>query len=345
MKNHLQNTEISALCKSIAMMLSAGVTASEAVDILFEDCEDGLVKDSLKKLADDMTLTGSLGKAAQNTDIFPPYAAGIIDVGESSGRLEEVLESLSLYYERRETISARVKAALTYPILLLVLMCGVLLLLVTWVLPVFIRVYEDMAGTLSGSSYAYVSFAQTLALVCLLLVFVLCFALLLGAALYKTEKGKPFVLRFLEILPLSKGAMHAGAVSALCDTISVLLRSGFDEDTAMRKASSLVTHQTLSMQCNNVINELEGGTSLAKSFFDHKILSPVYGRILLSASRSGNLSEAMFSLAKTTGEEAQDATMRLIEAIEPLLTGFLTICVGTALLCVMLPLIGILGSL
>ena len=127
--------------------------------------------------------------------------------------------------------------------------------------------------------------------------------------------------------------------------ISTFLSSGMDTDTAMEEAILLVSHPELKTTVQKAFSQMQEGKSLSQAFYDQGIYPPLYGRMLLSASRSGQTEEMLVQLAEVTGADAEEQIQQLIASIEPVMTGFLTVSVGLTLLSIMLPLAGMLSAI
>jgi type IV pilus assembly protein PilC len=174
---------------------------------------------------------------------------------------------------------------------------------------------------------------------------VLSVAVLVCFAMYRTESGKKKLYEMLQKLPATKGAVLQLEVSRLIDGLSTFLSSGMDTDTAMEEAARVVTHPVLKGKVDQITQEMQEGKGLAQALYDHKILPPLYGRMLLSSARSGQLEPLLNKLADVTEMDAEQQIQRLISALEPTLTGCLTVSVGVTLLSIMLPLAGMLSAI
>ena len=118
-----------------------------------------------------------------------------------------------------------------------------------------------------------------------------------------------------------------------------------DTDTAMERASDMVRHRALRAQLESCRRQMLEGRSLAQAIYDNRVFEPLYARMLMSGARSGNLDQVLARLAQVFSEDANMRMGRIIDSVEPVLAGFLTVSVGITLLAVMLPLIGILTSI
>ena len=342
----LSEEQISVFCRSLAMMLRSGVTMQEAVELFVQDGDDAspLLHSTAQQMEKALGEGQSFAQTARDTGAFPEYALGVFSMAELSGRLDEVLDRLADYYDRQHALNERLRSTLTYPVALLLMMCGVLSVLVFSVLPMFVRVYNSLTGSLAASSYAYVLAASLIGRVSLVLAVAVSAVLLVLAVMLHTQKGREKLNGPMERSRFTRKAARQLAVSQMADTVSAMLGSGAEEDSALEQCIRQTSHTGLRTALHACRSDMQQGTGMAQAFLRHKGLPPLYARMLQGRSESGSLPAAMESVALRMGQEAENALCRLIDDIEPVLIGFLTVSVGFTLLSVMLPLLGILSA-
>ena len=148
-----------------------------------------------------------------------------------------------------------------------------------------------------------------------------------------------------EKLPFTSAAARRLAEAQFTTALATFTASGMDTDTAMERASDMVRHRALRAQLESCRRQMLEGRSLAQAVYDNRVFEPLYARMLMSGARSGNLDQVLARLAQVFSEDANMRMGRIIDSVEPVLAGFLTVSVGVTLLAVMLPLIGILTSI
>lgn len=342
----LSEEQISVFCRSLAMMLRSGVTMQEAVELFVQDGDDAspLLHSTAQQMEKALGEGQSFAQTARDTGAFPEYTLGVFSMAELSGRLDEVLDRLADYYDRQHALNERLRSTLTYPVALLLMMCCVLSVLVFSVLPMFVRVYNSLTGSLAASSYAYVLAASLIGRVSLVLAVAVSAVLLVLAVMLHTQKGREKLNGPMERSRFTRQAARQLAVSQMADTVSTMLASGAEEDSALEQCIRQTSHTGLRTALQACRSDMQQGTGMAQAFLRHKVLPPLYARMLQGGSESGSLPAAMESVALRMGQEAENALCRLIDDIEPVLIGFLTVSVGFTLLSVMLPLLGILSA-
>lgn len=338
----LSHEALSIFCGSMAAMLRSGFTPDRAAAIFAEDAS-GAAEQAAPAMHDAMNLGSTFADAAEETGVFPEYALGVFRTAELSGRLDEALDRLADYYQRQHNLMIRLQNTLTYPVALLLMMCMVLAVLVFQVLPMFERVYESLTGSLAASSYAYVLGAAAISRVGLAVACCAGILLLVLAVALRFPGAREALRGPMERSVLTRKASWLLAESALLDTMSTLLSSGMEPEGAMELSLRLTQHRKLKAALEGCMENVRQGQDLAQTLCG-PVLTGLSGRMLLSGSQSGNLGKTMAELSARLGAEADEALEKLIDGVEPVLIGFLTICVGLTLVSVMLPLLGILGA-
>lgn len=347
-QQYLDSSAISAFCSSVATMLGAGVQLDETVQMLAENREKSSFKNTCDKVYGKLIRGCSMADAMEASASFPPYAVNMVRVGEQAGRTERVLRSLGRYYESQEHIFSKLRNAVGYPAALLCIMSVILAFTVVVILPIFVDAYEGMAGSLTAGSFSMVSISVGVGWVALVIVLLATVAALLIALRARSATGRLSVIKLLERTPGTKGALYQMALSRFTSALATYVASGVQEDEALAQAAATVDHEKLKEkveQARQSMVDLDNPRSLAQAIAENDVFEPVYGRMLLVGTRAGSTDEVLSHLSDVFFE---DATMQLdaaVNSVEPVLAAFLTIAVGATLIAVMLPLIGIMGSI
>ena len=333
----MSDAAVSVFCRNMAMMLSGGISPVEAVHLLGEDSVEEGFQEKMKTLQEKLILGEGFAVAIDSSAIVPPYACEMIKIGEQSGRTENVLYSLSDYYENRFELQQKFKSAVFYPMILLIVMCAVLALMVFKILPVFIQVYESLSGSILASSYAYVKVSMVIAIIALIITAICCFMIIFIMIRYKSEKGRKQLIKMLEKIKFSKKAMRKSGVLQLLESLNT--------DQAMEIASDAVDNDSVKKDAKLALDMMREGKSLSQAIYDTNILEPLYARMLISASHTGKLDSTLDSVTEITNNDMQNEIGMLVGTVEPILTGFLTVAIGICLISAMLPLTGIIASM
>ena len=311
-KPKLDSAGISLFCESVAMMLAAGIQTDEAVGMLSEDIGDVALQATCESVYGRLCAGDTLAVAMKASGAFPRYAVDMVGVGEASGRLEEVLRSLGVYYDEEDRLFAKIRSSVGYPAALLCIMSIILAFTVIIILPVFEDVYVSMAGSLTDGSSGAVGVSVAIGWVALGITLI-CAIVAVGAAIAcRSEAGRIAVMHLMEKFPATHPAMEQLAVSRFASALAAYTASGINTDEAISEA---------------------------------EVFEQIHARLLTIGTRSGSLDAALDRLSANFFDDAILQIDAAIDNIEPALAAFLTIAVGATLISVMLPLIGIMGSI
>lgn len=343
----LESLAISVFCENMAMMLGAGIGAEEAAGLLGEDSTQGSFHDAAKSVQKFLLLQGgTLSEAVAQSGYFPAYVSDMIRVGESAGRIEQTLRSLAGYYASRSRLETKLKSAVLYPLVLLVLMAAILGVLLAKVLPVFAGVYTSLAGDLTSSSYGYIRVAYGIGWLALAVTVLVALVLIAATVASRTSKGLDTLKRMAEHLPVLSGIAQQLSLANFTEVLMIYVASGVDVDSAMEAAGKMVDNETVAQKVDACHRQMkEKGVGLATAVYEQKLFEPLYGRMLVSGARSGSLEPVLERLTDLFSQDARMRIDRAVDRVEPFMSAFLTVTVGIALISTMLPLIGILGSI
>ena len=347
-QNLLESSALSAFCGSIATMLSAGIQTEEAVLMLSENRERSRFQEVCNTMYQRLVDGESFSQAMDASGGFPRYAVEMAATGEQSGHLEQVLRNLELYYDEEDRMFNELRSSVGYPAALLVIMAVILLFTVLFILPVFAGVYQNMAGTLASQSFASIGLSQVIGWVALAVTTVCAVIALYLAFSARTTTGRERVMRLFEKVPFTSRAMYQLALSRFTAALATFVSSGITNEDAMTKAIATVEHETLVTRlkaARDSMIDLDNPRSLAQAISEYDVFEPLYARMLNVGMRSGSSDETLAQLSQTFFDDAVLQIDRSLDHVEPLLAAFLTVAIGATLIAVMLPLIGIMGSI
>lgn len=344
-RNILSNMELSAFCGQMAMILKAGISAMEGISIMREDAQTSAEEELLKAIYEKMQETGTLASALKETGVFPEYICKMIQIGEETGTLDDVLASLERYYERQEAISRSIRSALTYPLIMVGMMALVIVVLLTRVMPVFQQVFRQLGMEMSGFSRGALLIGNALSRYAVVLTGIIAVLVLFLIWLVKTESGRAKLESLGRHFKFSREISDKMAICRFTGGLSLTLKSGLTPERGLELAEELNENRFFGQQIASCRKMMEEGSSMPEAFRQAKILTGVYARMADIAGRTGMMDEMMGKLSDQMEEEIDEKIGSFIAMLEPTLVILLSVIVGTILLSVMLPLLGILAGL
>jgi len=333
-------------CSELAMLLDAGLTLSDSIQVIQEDESAKDAKVIMQSLYNSLMLGNQFSSALKETAVFPKYMIHMVEVGEKTGRLVQTLNALSEYYERQTRLSATIKSSILYPAVLLILMIVVVLILIVQVLPIFNDIFSRLGTQMDPFAVRLMQFGGWLgnASVGIALVFSAVFVLVLIMWLVPAIRrgvARAFSNRFG-----SRGIFGKIASSRFVFAMTLGMASGLDTAESINIAAAVSGgSRAVDEKHKKCVALLDSGKTLSESLCGAGILSMQDGKMLSVGSVSGKADLAMAEIARRSDVDVRDSIDRIVGRIEPTLVILSSGIVGIILLSVMLPLMGIMTSI
>ena len=345
-KKTLTNTFISMLCTELAMLLDAGLTLNDSIQIMLEDEPTKDAKEVLQTLLEKLETGEPFAATLKSSGYFPHYMTHMVEIGEKTGRLVETLRALSLYYDRQTRLSQTVKSSVLYPAILLILMVAVVVVLIVRVLPIFNDIFTRLGTQMSSLAVTLMNFGTWLGnssiVIAIIAAIIFIFALLMWL-IPGLRKG--FLGAFMNRWG-ARGIFGEIASSRFTSAMTLAMASGIPAEEAVGIASALSGgSKAVDKQHEKCTSMLQSGSSLSDAMCSAGILSPQDGKMLSIGNKGGQIDTAMAEIARRNDISVQDEIDRIVARVEPTLVIISSIIVGIILLSVMMPLMGIMTSI
>ncbi len=333
--------------ENLRVMIKAGLSMSEALNTLAAQAESKLMRRIIGDIRTDVESGKLLSQGMKKyPKIFEDIFVSMIQIGEVSGTLEQVLMELTTQMKKDYNLRSKVKGAMTYPIVILVAMLGITAGLVTFVLPKLLGIFKEFGAAnlpLPTRILMWVTdFAQAhgLLIVIAFIVFVVAFIWFLS-----TKIGKSLfdlvVLRAPIIAPIAKKVNLA----RFCRTISGLLHTDIPVVQAFDVTSQVLSNVHYKKAVQDTAERIKKGETIAKSLGNYGLLfPPLVIQMIYVGERSGNVDELMAQIADFYEQQVDQVLDSLSSIIEPVLILFLGGMVGGIALSVMMPLYALTQS-
>lgn len=341
----LSNNEIAAFCDQMAMIVKAGIPTDEGILIMLEDTQAKGGQAILKEISGALNTGLSFSDSLKAAGVFPTYVLEMIRLGEMTGKLDNVLDSLAVYYSREEAIAKGVKSAITYPLIMIGMMLLIIIVLMVQVMPVFNQVFIQLGAEMTGFSQGILAAGNVIRQYAL--VFVAILAVILGLAMYfsKSPAGRKKFGHFAARFVMTRKLNEKIALSRFANGLSMTISSGLDTDQCLDLVESITEHPTIKTKIGLCRKALEQGESFAAALHQAGLFSGIYDSILAVGGKSGNMDEAMGRIAVQYSNEVDDSIEHTLAILEPTLVAIIAVIVGMILLSVMFPLLGIMSNI
>ena len=344
----LSYEELGSFFENMGMMVKAGITVGEAVDLLKDDVREeageGALAAMYSDMSEKMSAGSSLEDAMKSSGVFPDYAVDMIGASEYTGKLEDTLFHLSDYYRTENSMKNTFVSAVRYPIILLFMVIAVLVAMLAMVFPAFRGVYDDLTGSLSSSAFNYINVSFTVCTVLLVVMVVLVVILLCGVGMWRSGKQDK-VRSALSKIGTFRDLFDNLDLYRFTSCFDMFISGGEMQDEALKKSLTVVEGAELKAKLERCIEKMDQGLSFSQAVCEEKLYDPINNRMLIPAERSGMLDQVLQKILGNLRDNNEKYIGRIANTVEPMLTGMLMITIGLMLISLMVPLIGIMNSI
>ena len=337
--------ELSGFCAQVAMMLNSGMPLYDGMDALAQAHSGSAMAETYAGVSRLVTETGSLYEALKGSGGWPKYLTEMTGIAERTGHLEEVMGDLAEYYRREAAMRRAIASAVTYPIVLGVMMLLIVSVMIAKVLPVFRGVLEGMGVEMTASGSVMMRVGLNTGWVVLVVVGLLVVAALACCLLLRT-RARARILRALNgLFPPVRRIGRQLSSARVASVLSMMLSSGYPLDEALNMVPSVLEDAAARAQIEDLRRRVEEGCALGDAIAEAKLFDELHTCMLRTACAAGCSDEAMARIARDYQDKAEDGIANLVSIIEPTLVGVLSVVIGAILLSVMLPMAGIISSI
>lgn len=340
----LKANELSEFCRELSSLLGSGVSVVRSFTIISgRDIEPKLKKSYanittlIKRgvpLSDAMEMQGRM---------FPEMLVNMIRAGEESGRLDQTFEKMSVHYEKEYRMTGAVKSALTYPIVLLVLIVVVMMALFTFVLPTFFELFEDMEVPLITQIVMNIStFVRENVLIIILLGAILVMLIGFIAGLYPVKYQ---IDRILVKLPKISPLIKIVYTAQFARTLASLYASGINIVDSLQISRNTIPNYYIREQFDDAVRKIRAGNTLSETLKEIDGFDIKLSQTTEIGEETGQLDKMLNSTASSYEYESQAAINKMITILQPVMIVILAGLVLVVIGAVMLPIFNMYSSI
>lgn len=334
-----KTSQVATAIRELSTLLGAGIPILEALETVSRQYT-GSFQTTLKVVHDRIKNGSSVsGALAEHPKAFDNLSVSMVDVGEQTGTLADVLSQLAEFKEKSLLFKDRVTTALAYPIFLTCVMVGVTVFLMTFVLPSLLENLVAIGKELPWPTRVVKSSSDFLINYGFMLLVVAIAAAIGIAAFLRTEQGKWIWYRTLLKLPVIGPMAKKQSLSKVALILSTLLKSGLVFDRAVEITAAANNNLVIRKSLIDVKNEVGAGQEMGVALEKQSVFPPVMIQIFRVGQESGQLEPMLDRLATDYDRQIESASSRMASFIEPILILLLAIVVGVIMAAVILPIL------
>jgi len=330
--------ELAAITRQFATLVAAGLPLVEALGALAEQAERPALSRVLSQVRQEVTEGRTLADAlAQHPRLFASLYVNMVRAGEASGALHVVLERLADYTENQARLLNKVRSALTYPAIMLLLSGLILFFLLSYVVPKVTRIFEETHQQLPVPTRVLLGVSDFVATWWWLLAIVAAAAAAAALRWARTDTGRERVDRWTLAVPYLGRLAQKVAVARFARTLSTLLASGIGLLPALDIVKGIVDNRVLTRAIEDARDAIREGQSIAPPLRESGLFPPLVVHMVAVGERSGQLEPMLAKAAEAYDDEVENAVAGMTTVLEPLIIVFMGGVVLFIVLAILLP--------
>jgi type IV pilus assembly protein PilC len=343
--SRLKTSEIIMFSRQLALLLESGTDIVTALELLQNQVNNRTLKRILGEIVSDIRGGSPLSSAmSKHPQAFPDIYYRTIAVGEQSGNLEAVLRQMADYHEKRQVTEKKIKNALTYPFVVAVVAVVVIGIMIAFVLPTFVTLYEAFGADLPLPTKLLIGASNWLLKYGVFLVFGIIISAVVGILYTRTPAGKYQQDKLMLNLPVIGRIVLLNELSRCAQTMSVLLKVGLPLPEIMTMAIRGTGNRTVSEALTEVQQGLIRGEGLAKPMRAQRCFLPMMVQMVGVGEETGSLDNTLATVAQVFGNEADERTSTAAALLQPAITIAIAVVIGFIALALVSAMYSIYGQ-
>ncbi|MCL2224053.1 MAG: type II secretion system F family protein [Defluviitaleaceae bacterium] len=336
---------VARLCTQVAAMLRSGVPIVRTLEILASEAENKQLKTILDDVNSSIKQGSSFSEAVNpHIDAFPVLFQSMVDAGEASGTLDACLERAGASFTRTAKLNARVKGAMIYPSIILVVMIGMLIVMMTVVVPQFVTIFEDGGAELPAFTQMLMNVSDFMLANAFILIAIAVAVGIMVATFFKTEFGKYNLDKFKTRVPVISKLTNKVYAARFTRSLSSLVAAGVNMPEALEISARTVINTFLKQALLKVVTDVKQGSQLSEALIRMNEFPQLVSSVAKIGEESGELEGMLTQVADYYDDEADVAITSMLTAMEPALILIMAAVVVPILFGVLQPMFGMMDA-
>lgn len=342
---HISIKHIAVFCRQFYTMLAAGVTIVNTLDILKQQTEHkrfkGIISDLYEDVQKGFTFSESLEK---HPGVFPQLMIYMVAAGEASGSLDVVMERMADHYEKEFKVNNRIKSAMVYPIILMIVATLVVIFLLVVVMPTFIGMFQGSGVELPLPTRMLLAISDFLQSFWHILLAALLIFSLVMRRVASTPEGSRSLDRWKLRLPLVRGLTRKVVSARFCRTLSTLLISGIPLLQSLDNVAGAVGNKVVGDGIIATKDEIRKGAALSVPIRKLGFFPPMVDNMIKIGEESSTLDDILDKTANFFDEEVETEIQRMLTFMEPIMIVIMGVIIGFIVISMVLPMFDVLQT-
>jgi len=345
-KEKVKKKELMHFTRQLAVFVKAGIPLTDALATIGDETEDVALRRALSNLIDELRNGGLFSKAAEaHPEVFPEYYVGILQSAELTGRLDEALESLAEYLERELDTRSKVVGALSYPLVVMVMAMGTVLLLAGYVLPQFKPLFEELGADLPAPTRAMLFVSRFFTDLWFITAgFLLAFASVM-IFLFKHPTGKIWKDRLVLKLPIISGIVDYAILERFCRILGAMVAAGVPLPDGLKTTTDATSNSVYRERLETARAQMLEGKGFSGPLIETELFPGAAKQMFKVGEETGTLDQQLEVAATYFDRELESRIKKFTTMFEPIMIIGVGVIVGFVALALVSAMYGILGGI
>jgi type IV pilus assembly protein PilC len=334
----IKNQDFVIFLRQFATLIRAGVGLVESIHTLAEQTENKQFKKALEQIEADIRGGIQLSEAAaKHRRIFEPLFLSMIKAGEASGNMEVVLERLAVFYEKSHYTKEKVKSALMYPLVMLVLAIGVTVYLLTNVVPTFVGMFKSLNAELPAITKFVLAVSESLTSTWYIYLISFVVSIIIFRIFVTSVYGRKAIDYAKLKMPIFGKLFQKSSLARMSRTLSTLFSSSVPILQALTIVEEVMDNRVIGRAIAEAKDSLRQGRPLSEPLRKSWVFPPLVTRMIGIGEETGSLETMLDKIADFYEAEVDNTVDRIKSLIEPVMIVVLAVLIGTIVMAVMVP--------
>ena len=346
LKNRISTKDRIVFTRQLATLIGAGLPLSQSLHTSLEQTQNkrlqGVIEDIVASVEGGKTLHESFSK---HPEVFDKVFLALISAGEASGTLDDALKRVAAQQEKDAATMSKIKGAMTYPLIVLVVIFGVMGFMLFTVVPQVEKLYIDLDKTLPFLTDIMVKAASFMTNFWWLIVIVLGVLVYFAHQYLKTENGIKFLDTMKLNMPIFGPMFRKLYMARLARTGQTLLTTGVPMLDMLRITSEAVNNSIIAKSIDRAADKVKGGKALSVSLQPEEYILPLVPQMIKIGEQSGKIDDMLGKTAQVYEDELDEQIKTISTSIEPILMVVLAIVAGSMVAAILLPIYSLVSDI
>jgi len=342
----IKKIHISRFTRQFSTMIGAGLPMVQCLDILGTQMESKELRRVINEVKDavqsGLTLSEALSK---HPKVFDQLYTNMVEAGEMGGALDTILVRLSVYREKADALVRKVKGAMVYPSVVMVVAAGVTIAMLTFIVPIFANMFSSLGSELPAPTQIILNISNFLQSNFLYLILMVVASSIGFVMWVKTAAGKSAFDKFMLRVPIFSNLIRKSAVARFTRTLGTLLSSGVSILDALDVTAKTAGNTVIARAIKKATMAIAEGDTITAPLKESGVFPPMVTQMISVGEKTGGLDEMLGKIADFYDEEVDAAVSALTSMIEPLIIVIMGAVIGGILVAMYLPMFDIIGKI